>query len=100
MPKIGLEQPFTEEKMLVLSRKPGEEIIIGNNIRVTVTRITGNRVTIGVQAPSDVCIIRGELESFTQDEFDDAESSNGLISLPGIELDEENGFSDLPRTAR
>jgi len=86
--------------MLVLSRKPSEEIVIGNNIRVIVTRIMGNRVTIGIQTPADVRIIRGELEPFPQDELDDTRDPAGLISLRGIELDDENGLSDLPRTAR
>ena len=49
--------------MLVLSRKVGEEIIIGDNIKVVVNRISGNRVTIGVAAPSDVHIVRGELKA-------------------------------------
>lgn len=48
--------------MLVLSRKPGEKLIIGDNITVTVNRVAGNRVTLGIDAPSDVRIVRGELE--------------------------------------
>ena len=48
--------------MLVLSRKAGEEIIIGDNIKLVVNRISGNRVTIGIQAPKDVHIVRGELD--------------------------------------
>ena len=52
--------------MLVLSRKVGEEIIIGDNIKVVVNRISGNRVTIGVAAPSDVHIVRGELNPLVQ----------------------------------
>ncbi len=47
--------------MLVLSRKAGEEIIIGENIRLVVNRISGNRVTLGIAAPDDVHIARGEL---------------------------------------
>ncbi|MCH5377347.1 MAG: carbon storage regulator [Planctomycetes bacterium] len=47
--------------MLVLSRKSGEEIIIGDNIRLVVSRISGNRVTLGIAAPNDVHITRGEL---------------------------------------
>lgn len=47
--------------MLVLSRKIGQRLIIGNNIAVTVNRIAGNRVTIGVEAPADVKVIRSEL---------------------------------------
>ena len=47
--------------MLVLSRKTGEEIIIGDNIKLIVSRISGNRVTLGVTAPEGVRILRGEL---------------------------------------
>jgi carbon storage regulator len=47
--------------MLVLSRKEGERLIVGDQIVVTVTRISGNRVTLGIEAPRDVRIVRGEL---------------------------------------
>jgi carbon storage regulator len=47
--------------MLVLSRKPGERVIIGSGITVTVVEITGNRIRIGIDAPDDVRILRGEL---------------------------------------
>lgn len=48
--------------MLVLSRKEGEELVIGDNIVLTVTRISGNRVAIGIEALREVRIVRGELE--------------------------------------
>jgi len=48
--------------MLVLSRKVGEKLVIGDNITVTINRISGNRVTIGIEAPGSVKIVRGELE--------------------------------------
>lgn len=48
--------------MLVLSRKVGQEIVIGDNITVVVNKIQGNRVTLGIEAPDDVNIYRGELE--------------------------------------
>ena len=47
--------------MLVLSRKVGERIQIGENITIVVNRVVGNRVTIGIEAPSDVRIVRSEL---------------------------------------
>jgi carbon storage regulator len=47
--------------MLVLSRKVGERVVIGENITVVVARLAGNRVTIGIEAPPDVRIVRGEL---------------------------------------
>ena len=48
--------------MLVLSRKEGEQLLIGDNIVLTVNRISGNRVAIGIEAPREVRIVRGELE--------------------------------------
>jgi len=48
--------------MLVLTRKLGEEIVIGDNIKLVVNRIAGNRVTLGINAPGNVTILRGELE--------------------------------------
>ncbi len=48
-------------KMLVLSRKVGEKLVIDGNITVEVVRIQGNRITLGLVAPADVKILRGEL---------------------------------------
>ena len=48
--------------MLVLTRKANEEILIGDNIRITLVRIKGNSVRIGIEAPREVRVVRGELE--------------------------------------
>ncbi|QDS95224.1 Carbon storage regulator [Roseimaritima multifibrata] len=48
--------------MLVLSRKEGERLVIGDNVTITVNRINGNRVTLGIEAPREVRIVRGELD--------------------------------------
>lgn len=50
--------------MLVLSRKHGEKIHIGNDITITVVQIRGNKVRIGIDAPDDVVIVRSELTEF------------------------------------
>ena len=47
--------------MLVLSRKEGEKLVIGDNVTLVVSKISGNRVTVGIEAPADVKIFRGEL---------------------------------------
>lgn len=47
--------------MLVLSRRIGERICIGENVVVTVVRIHGDKVRIGVEAPSDVPVHREEV---------------------------------------
>lgn len=54
--------------MLVLSRKPGESIVIDGRITVTINRVSGNRVTVGIDAPSDVHILRGELNVETHEQ--------------------------------
>ena len=51
-----------KKTMLVLSRKEGEQLMIGDNVVLTITRISGNRVAIGIEAPRDVRIVRGELD--------------------------------------
>jgi len=50
-----------DKAMLVLSRKVGEKLVIGGNITVVVSRIAGNRVTLAIEAPKEVRIVRGEL---------------------------------------
>ncbi len=88
--------------MLVLSRKAGEEILIGDNIRVVINRIAGNRVTIGVTAPEEVRIVRGELRPIV-DAFKDAGDTNAESATP---LPTDLGLSDststpfVPKTAR
>jgi carbon storage regulator len=47
--------------MLVLSRKPGEKIMIGGGITLTVLEVIGNRIKLGVEAPSHVRVLRAEL---------------------------------------
>ena len=47
--------------MLVLSRKPGEKILIGDNVAVTIVRIGPNTVRIGIEAPRNMNIVREEL---------------------------------------
>lgn len=48
--------------MLVLSRKPGERILIGDDITLTIVRIGPNNVRIGIEAPRDTNIVREELQ--------------------------------------
>lgn len=47
--------------MLVLSRRIGEEIIIGGNIRVTITAVKGDKVRVGITAPPSVRVDREEV---------------------------------------
>lgn len=49
--------------MLILTRRIGESIKIGDDITIQITRIQGGRVRIGIEAPKDVKIMRNELEA-------------------------------------
>ena len=58
--------------MLILSRKNGQQINIGENISITVTSVSGSRVKLGIDAPDSVKIVRSEVAgqnlcSFTVD---------------------------------
>jgi carbon storage regulator len=48
--------------MLVLSRKESERIRLGESIVVTVVRVSGDKVRLGIEAPSDSLVFREELE--------------------------------------
>ncbi|MBC8352333.1 MAG: carbon storage regulator [Planctomycetes bacterium] len=60
--------------MLVLSRKVGQKLIIDDNITISINRIAGNRVQIGIEAPDDVHIMRGELDKIRR-QFADSEQA-------------------------
>ena len=54
--------------MLVLTRKASEQIMIGNDITVTITRIEGGQVRVGIDAPSEILIRRAELVTQWEEE--------------------------------
>jgi carbon storage regulator CsrA len=65
--------------MLVLTRKYQEKIRIGNNITITVLRMKGKAVRLGIEAPTNVPVIRGELA------FADDSGASVEIELPAEE---------------
>ena len=69
--------------MLVLSRKSGERILIGDDITVTIVRIGPNTVRLGIDAPREMNIIREEL----------------CVELPVFDSSSEKATSDSPSAA-
>lgn len=57
-----------EIAMLVLTRKLNEQIRIGDDVTITVIRVKGNTVRLGIEAPRSTRVVRGELEPFDQTE--------------------------------
>jgi len=55
--------------MLVLSRKLGEKIVIGDSIVLTIVKIDRNQIRLGIEAPSDVAIYREEIAPHRNDEL-------------------------------
>lgn len=47
--------------MLVLSRKKSEKIRLGDEIEITIVRVSGNKVRLGIQAPPELAVLREEL---------------------------------------
>jgi carbon storage regulator len=59
--------------MLVLSRKSGEAIVIGDGVEVTVVEVSGNRVKLGIAAPAHVPVHRQEVALRIEDQPADLE---------------------------
>ncbi|MCK5666252.1 MAG: carbon storage regulator CsrA [Thiotrichaceae bacterium] len=55
--------------MLILTRRTGQTIVIGNDIKVTVTEVNGNHVRLGIDAPKDVIVNRQEVHDRIQTEM-------------------------------
>ena len=56
--------------MLILTRRIGETIIIGNDVNVTVLGVNGNQVRLGINAPKDTPVHREEIYNKIQNEKD------------------------------
>jgi len=74
--------------MLVLSRKHNEQIRIGDNVTVTILRVKGNAVRIGVEAPRNIRVVRGELPPKSDDRPAPSKRGDDASALDGSPRDD------------
>ncbi len=71
--------------MLILTRRVGETLVIGDDVTVTVLGVRGNQVRLGVNAPKDVAVHREEIYQRIQNEKD-AENSTESSEKDNIDV--------------
>jgi carbon storage regulator len=62
--------------MLILSRRPGESLTIGDDITITVVSINGNQIRLGINAPREVRVLRDEIYKAIRDENEAAATTH------------------------
>lgn len=67
--------------MLVLTRKTDEQIMIGDEIKITLVQIRGNRVRLGIEAPRDVRVVRSELTVAKQDQAGEDQAGEVVLEI-------------------
>ncbi|MDO5672835.1 MAG: carbon storage regulator CsrA [Actinomycetaceae bacterium] len=93
--------------MLVLSRRLGEKIVIGENIVITVVEVHRDSVRIGIDAPRSVPVNRAELleavseENVASTTINDQDAAKALAALRGISAAKgKRGTGNIPRMPR
>ena len=65
--------------MLVLSRKESQRIRLGDSIVLTIVKIAGDKVRVGIEAPDNILVLRDELQPFDANE---AKPNAAMVPLP------------------
>ena len=86
--------------MLVLSRKLKQEILIGENIKITVLKVKGNSIRLGIEAPRDVHVLRGEIpkksEVVGEDQIESETEKDFTIVFTNSDEDKSSKVNLIP----
>lgn len=91
--------------MLILSRRESESVHLGDDVKLTIVKVSGEKVRLGIDAPANVKVIRSELEITKSG--DESSSLSSSLTLAGANSDSSAtstkdskgpNKSDLPRT--
>lgn len=77
--------------MLVLSRRTSEQIIIGQDITVTVVRVQGDKVTLGIEAPDDIEVDRAEIRGAKRRTTEEKMTEQELMDKKSIAVEPYGG---------
>ena len=78
--------------MLILTRRVGETVMIGNDVTVTILGVKGNQVRVGVNAPRDVAVHREEI--FERIKREEQDGSSPTSPRPTAARSNGNGHAD------
>ena len=70
--------------MLILTRRVGETVMIGDEVTVTVLGVKGNQVRLGVNAPKDIAVHREEIYERIRREQDEQEATGSEDPIPSV----------------
>jgi carbon storage regulator len=85
---VAADQKGALAKMLVLTRKPNQSIMIGDDIEISVLSVVGDKVRIGIHAPQDVAVFRTEIYVEIQREQSEGTRTDATVKA---EVDEALG---------
>jgi carbon storage regulator len=70
--------------MLILSRKSGEKIVVGDDVIISVIEVRGDQIKLGIEAPRHVKVYRQEVFDSIQEE--NRRAAEGAMQLPAIDI--------------
>jgi carbon storage regulator len=84
--------------MLVITRKAGDRVQIGDDITVTLLEISGSSVRLGIDAPAEVAVYRHEILQAVKDENRAASEANAKLPTADQPTDQSSAELPPPRT--